>query len=487
MSYYRNIIESISSGFLIYNADHYHIIDCNTVVSGMINSIREKLIGRDIRELFPQKERDELFEESDESPMLNMIETHMTTNDGDTLDIILSRGTVGEPEERLLIINVLDITHRVRMENALRESRKRYHELYENVPVGLIRTTVGGGILETNHATVDILGYPDQLSLHIAKASDLYASDEERTAILNALREPGSHIMREVRFKKYSGDTIWVRLTLQRVVDVETGLAYLDGVIEDISDAKARESERQAVEAIRNRMQRMEAIETLTGGIAHEFNNILAGMSLHLQLISHRRGGETKDAQISEMEKLVQRAVHIVDGLLSTLGVTYEDAAVWDLENVLDEVLGRMKTDSKISGRIRRKRHGHPLLVRGSGKAVGVAIREVLNNALTAAGPGGVVIVATDHRGTDFILADSAAKSEAGYAVIEIHDSGPGMDSETVDRILEPYYTTEEFGKGKGLGLTRAYGIVKQHDGTLILESRPGEGTVVKLFFPIAQ
>jgi two-component system cell cycle sensor histidine kinase/response regulator CckA len=277
---------------------------------------------------------------------------------------------------------------------------------------------------------------------------------------------------------------IEVELSGQRTVHLHVApcdqgvLVYL----QDVTDQKRM----QARLAQRNRM---ESVGQLAGGVAHDFNNLLSAIRLRADelLLRHALGDPSYDS-LAEIRETVGRAASVVRQLL-----TFSRRATLQRE-ALD--LGEALTDTAVLLR-RLVREDVKLaidygpnlpLVRIDRSQLETAIINLVVNARDAlrAKGGGVVRIATAR----LTLADAKALGYAGVdlpelALIEVADNGPGIEPEALSKIFEPFFTTKPIGEGTGLGLATVYGVVKQADGWIAADSRPGEGARFRIFLPV--
>jgi PAS domain S-box-containing protein len=261
------------------------------------------------------------------------------------------------------------------------------------------------------------------------------------------------------------------------------------GTILDITDRKKAEDEKLKLEEQIRHSQKMEAVGTLAGGIAHDFNNILMAMTGYCALIERRTA---EDSPIrTYLDKLVastERAAALTRSLLAysrkqSLNAKPVDlnAIVKKVEDLLSRLLGEdiELAVSPAEG---------PLTVIADSLQIEQVLMNLSTNARDAMLQGGILKIATDrlYLGPDFIKANGFG-IPGRYALLTVSDSGSGMDETTRERIFEPFFTTKEVNKGTGLGLSIAFGIIKQHNGYLIVSSELGKGTTFNIYLPLTE
>lgn len=251
------------------------------------------------------------------------------------------------------------------------------------------------------------------------------------------------------------------------------------------------QNRRQELERKLRRSQKMEAIGMLAGGVAHDLNNILSGIISYpeLMLLDMTENDPLRE-RLKRIKSSGEKAALIVQDLLTLArrGVSVQDPV--DLNDVVESFLGSPEC-AEILLR-------HPkVIVKSSlclklGPIIGSAVHlsktlmNLFSNAAEAMPDGGIITISTEKRYVDTQASDYAPVKQGEYAVLAVSDGGIGIAEEDLDRIFEPFFTSKEMGRsGSGLGMAVVWGTVKDHDGDINVESRPGKGTIFTLHFPI--
>ena len=284
--------------------------------------------------------------------------------------------------------------------------------------------------------------------------------------------------------KRPSGEVFDTEISLNRI---ELGdEIYLQAIIRDITERKRLEAQLQHA-------QKMEAIGTLAGGIAHDFNNILGGIMGYIDLLKmEMKPGSKQQKILMTIENAGKRAIELTKQLLMF-------SRKEGLETRCFDINGSIRNVSNLLSRTLDKRieivldldENIPGVIGDSGQLEQM-IMNLCVNASDAMPQGGILRIKTGFVDLDYVNGDAriwkylrgSDLEEKRYIVLEISDTGCGMDEETRRRIFEPFFTTKEVGKGTGLGLAMVYGIVKNHKGSIHVESKPGEGTLFTIFLP---
>lgn len=247
---------------------------------------------------------------------------------------------------------------------------------------------------------------------------------------------------------------------------------YLLGISQDITEQKRMEEDRRRMEGELHRIQRMESLGSLAGGVAHDMNNVV-GAILALASI-HQEKATADDRLQKDMGTIVTaclRARTLVRGLLGFARQELAEITLVDLNGLVREevsllertTLGRVHLVVDLDGALRP--------ITGDPAALSHALMNLCVNAVDAMPEGGTLTLSTRN-------------CEDGRVRLEIADTGTGMPPEVLEHALEPFFSTKPQGKGTGLGLSIVYGTVKAHRGTLDLRSTPGQGTCAILHFP---
>ena len=367
-----------------------------------------------------------------------------------------------------------------RSEEALRRSEASYRSLIEGAAYGIYRSDLQGRLLEVNPALVEMLGYDSEADLLSRNlAADVYADPAERAQLIARHQDQDRFQGVEVNWKRKDGSVLAVRLTGRPVLDAEGRLEYFEGIVENVA-------ERRALEDQLRQSQKMEAVGQLAGGIAHDFNNLLEVIMGYSDLLveslppegPHRR-------QAEEIYKAGKRAAGLTRQLLAFSRKQVLQPRVLDLNAIVTDLTKLLRRT--IGEHIEFAARLSPAL--GRVKADPNQLEQILMNlavnARDAMPHGGSLQLETSNVTVDEAFAQQHTGLRPGdYVLLAVADTGSGMDLKVQARVFEPFFTTKEKGKGTGLGLATVYGIVKQSDGYIAVESAPGQGTRFRIYLP---
>jgi two-component system, cell cycle sensor histidine kinase and response regulator CckA len=371
-----------------------------------------------------------------------------------------------------------DITERRRAEQALRRADTASRMLVQQAPFGIFRATPEGALLSVNPALVDMLGYESEaelLTCHLDR--DVFKEPAARARYLVQMNDAGGAVETQALWRRKDGESITVRLYGRSV-------RFPDGRVECHEVFAEDVSERRGLEEQLRQAQKMEAIGELTGGIAHDFNNLLTIILANAELLA-RGPDEASLRDIVSAAVSGRLMVNQLLGFARRSSLTLEPVHLGQLLNDLCAVLRRV-----LPADIELLVFADEDLpeVMADGHAVEQILLNLVNNARDAMPDGGVLRLETSCTWISDAqrrVVGPGAASE--YACLAVDDTGAGMDEATRERAFEPFFTTKPVGKGTGLGLATVYGLVKQHGGFVQIDSAPGAGTRLRIYFPVAE
>jgi PAS domain S-box-containing protein len=366
----------------------------------------------------------------------------------------------------------------------LREQDEKYRTIIENIEEGFFEVDLAGNFTFFNTSVCNITGYSAEELLGMNNRD--YTTPENAKKMFNIMNkvyttaEPSE--VTDVEIIRKDGATITVELNAYLVQDQEGNPVGFRGVVRDVSQRLLAEMEKRKLENQLQQAQKMEAIGNLAGGIAHDFNNILMGMqgNTSLMLLDIDTGHPHYD-KLRSIQKYIENGAALTKQLLGfARGGKYE-VRTTDLNELIEKtarMFGRTKKEIKIHTSQLREIWN----VEVDQGQIEQVLLNIFVNAWHAMPDGGDL-----HLMTENVIIDDdfnkPFKVEAGkYVKISIIDTGAGMDKTTQLRVFEPFFTTKEMGRGTGLGLASAYGIVKNHGGFIDVFSEPGKGATFSIY-----
>ncbi|MFZ5572522.1 MAG: two-component system sensor histidine kinase NtrB [Thermodesulfobacteriota bacterium] len=397
---------------------------------------------------------------------------------GDRLEELV-RIRTGELEEanRLLKSNLMELEA---AHKAVRSSESQVRKIIENSPVG-IRIAQNGRYVYVNPKLVAMFGYakPEDIigrpveALFVPEQAELIRSRGKERVAGNQVP-----VTYELQGVTRSGSTLDLAVWLS-VIDYQGAPAILGFIVDIGLEKKLRQQIFQT--------QKMESMGVMAGGIAHKFNNALSLITGSIDLV---RQVQPDTGRIQQYLDNMLKAVEQMAGLNRMLIAFSRQGKYWTTDMLLNSVIREtammipeLKADNR---RIEFQLTDNLPNIRADHTQVQMVVTAVLRNAMEATGRDGRIVIRTLGRSvTPETAAENPGMSAGEYVCLVIEDNGAGMDEQTRRRVFEPFFTTHF--QGRGLGMAAVYGIVKNHGGWVGVESQPGKGTVVTIFFPLAE
>jgi PAS domain S-box-containing protein len=480
-----------------------------------------ELIGRTVREAFPELEAQQFFD------LLDHVYASGKVVTGRARPLRLRRAPGGEPEERLLdfvfqpiadaagrVTGIFaqghDVTEHHQAELALRESEERFRLIADSAPVPMWVTRVDRTRSFVNRAYVEFLGISYEQAVNFDWRKVIHPDDAPRILAESAAGEASLKTFELVgRYRGGDGGWHWLRSTSQPrwgpggehagfigaahdITEMKVAEAVLREVNEtlerrvaertaDLSAAldrlQAEVGERLKAEEALRQAQKMEAVGRLTGGIAHDFNNLLTPIMGGLELIAAR----VEDPRLKRIAETAlestRRGAKLTGQLLAFSRIQRISMAPVAVNEVIESMLRLLRHTIGSAVEIETRLDPEAGFGLCDANQLENAILNLAINARDAMPEGGTLTIATGRLRLDEELDHPSGE----FVRVTVSDTGDGMTPDVLARATEPFFSTKPLGKGTGLGLAQVYGIARQSGGTLRLNSEPGKGTSVDI------
>jgi len=309
---------------------------------------------------------------------------------------------------------------------------------------------------------------------------DVYWDSAQRDGVVSRFEKSTEGAAFEVQLKRKDGSPVWVDVHARTVMDAAGQPSYFEGFVYDLTGRKNLEVQfRQA--------QKMEAVGRLAGGVAHDFNNLLTVIGSCTDFIlGDPTLPEEHRADLGEVRKATDRATSLTRQLLAFGRTQVLRPSTLNLNDRLAELHPMLKRLFETTIDIRIEPAADLWAVRADPTQVEQVLLNLALNARDAMPEGGVLTFSTENTviGETTLPDQEYVMKPGDYVLLKVRDTGVGMDTDTQRKVFEPFFTTKEIGKGTGLGLATAYGIVKQSGGYIKLRTAPGKGAEFLIYLP---
>ena len=381
-----------------------------------------------------------------------------------------------------------DITARRQMEEARRRSEEKYRAVFENAAVGIDLVDHNGRFVEVNSALARMLGYAQEELRGRAIQDVTHPEDREISLrrLDDLLSGATSSYRLEKRYLRKDGSILWADLSVSSIRDDTGRHVATIGVIQDITERKHAEKERERLQVQLSQARKMESVGRLAGGVAHDFNNMLGVILGQTELaLEQLNPDQPLFADLHEIRKAARRSADLTRQLLAFARRQTIAPKALDLNETVEGMLNMLRRiiGEDIHMEWKPGRHVWPIKMDPS--QIDQILANLCVNARDAiAGAGKLIIQTGNARFDDACRTEQWEVIPGDFVLLSVSDNGCGMDRETLDNLFEPFFTTKEVGKGAGLGLATIYGIVKQNNGFIHVHSEAGQGSTFKIHLP---
>jgi len=369
----------------------------------------------------------------------------------------------------------------------LEDSEKRYRSIFEGAIEGIFQETPEGSLITANPAMAKIFGFSSKEDL-IQNCTDtgkqLYAHPQIRQHLLQELKKHQIVKNTPLKMRHKKGHSLTIAMTARLVHDDNNNLLYIEGLLSDIS-------QQQQLEAELRQAQKMEAIGTLAGGIAHDFNNILSALFGYIELARMRVHNDKKlDSHLSNALAGAHRARDLVQQILTFSRKADQEKKPFPLAMVVKEAGKLLRSSIPTTIEITIDIRSQAIIIADPTQIHQVLMNLCTNSYHAMESTGGSLTISLydqEIKNDQQQAPKNGSLPPGTYAVLEITDTGSGMDTETQAKIFEPYFTTKKQGKGTGLGLALVHGIINHCHGKIEVRSSIDTGTTFRIFLPTVE
>jgi len=499
---YLTLLESIPDSVYVLDREWRYAM-VNDAAVRFVGIPRDKLLGNRLVDLFPLN-KDKPFEEAFKKVMNSGIP------DVFTAEFDFEDGRKGWCEVRVtpvpegILCITRDITEGKNSEISLQRNEEKFRTMIDWTYDWELWVDPGGEVVYMSPAALRITGYsPGEFIANPRLMKDVvYGEDrgkwDDHYKCHGDLACGACDL--EFRILTKDGSVRWISHICQPVFGEDGTYLGRRASNRDITELKKSEQEREEVQKQLAQAQKMEAIGTLAGGLAHDFNNVLGAMRGSLEIIASYLEKEqlSNEAKINKYMdtalKSTVRATDIIRQLLVMSRREDNNPVPMDLMTSLEHIQRIAQNSFPKSVSLEFPASGDTLYIHADRTQIEQALLNICVNASHSMtimrdegeAEGGVLSVKTGRMkpGPDFINSHNGANGEIYYVMIRIADTGVGMDADIIKNIFEPFFTTKEHTAGTGLGLSMTYSIIRAHQGFIDVESRKGSGSVFTVYLP---
>jgi PAS domain S-box-containing protein len=388
--------------------------------------------------------------------------------------------------------------HNARTFEMMQASEEKYRVLVESANSIILRINTKGEVTFVNRFAKEFYGYDEAEMLGrnilglIVPENDLKGRDLS-SAMKVFLSSPEAYDTMESENILKNTERVWINWSSKAIYNKEGNLSEILCVGYDTTARKKAEHEKRQLETQLIRAQKMEAIGSLAGGVAHDLNNILSGITSYPELLlmeipegspmrkavqTIKKSGDKAAAMVQDLLTLARRGVNVSNVVdLNTILRDYFESPEF---SKLQEYHPHVNFDIRLDDELK--------YILGSEVHLGKTLMNLVSNAAEAMHKGGTVFVSTGNKYLDKPLKGYDTVSQGEYAVLSVADNGIGISEDDLRRIFEPFFSKKVMGRsGTGLGMTVVWSTVKDHNGYIDVESKEGEGTRFDLYFPVTR
>jgi PAS domain S-box-containing protein len=485
---YQVLFDGVSDAVFIHTVGGT-ILEANQVALNMFGLQKEQLGKCKAQQLVPQSQiqllnnsRRQLIEQQNQA----VFEIDTITPGGNIIPTEIHARKICYRDQEVILSVVRDISDRKRAEYDLRQSERKYRTTFQAIPDSITISDLETGVyLEVNEGFTQISGYDrEEVIGKSVLELKLFKNPDDRAKLVEGIKQFGRVQELELPYIDKQGKVLDIAVTAKPIE--YGGRKCILSVGRDITSFKAAEAQRKQLQSELQHAKKMQAIGTLAGGVAHDFNNVLQVISGYVELMKiYTDTSDTQAKHLKQIMSSVDRARDLVRQLLTFSRKVEPVLKPLDINQEVSLAVGLL--ERMIPKMINIEFHpGHDLrLVNGDATQLEQVLLNLGANARDAMPSGGKLFI---HTGNITIGANHEQArldlAPGEYVLLTVKDTGRGIQEESLEHIFEPFFTTKDVGRGTGLGLATVFGIVESHKGKILCKSKLNHGTAFEIFLP---
>lgn len=479
---YRSLFEESRDAIVITTKDG-KFLDANRAALELFGYNKKEFLKLDVKRIYANP--------NDRQTFVNTVERKGAVRDYEIkfqrkndlqMDCLVTSSVRREKARNVVSFQsiIRDITQRKRAENKLRQSEEKYRMVVENSNEAIIIVR-DGRVAFFNPRAQEISGYsPKELTMK-SFAELVHPEDQHLLVTQFTKKEQSEKVTRVYTFRLLAkgGKTKWIEMNSVFVEwdAIPANLCFLN----DITEHRRLQEELA-------RAQRLESAGRVASQIAHDFNNLLSPLSAYPVLIREELPEKHPVlSMLDEMSEAANKIAEINQQLLALGRRGHYSMELINLNNLVHEVIMSQNLPKGIT--IKQQFASRLFPIEGGSTQLTRALINLLNNAREAMNDKGTLKITTENTYLDSPLKGYQTIARGEYVKLQISDSGAGIRPEIIDQIFDPFFTTKKMDRmrGSGLGLSVVHGIIKDHEGYILVDSKVGKGTTFSLFFPVSR
>jgi PAS domain S-box-containing protein len=482
---YRRLFEAAQDGILILDVDTGRINDVNPFLVKLLGYPHGEMVGKTVGELSPFKDiwsNKVMLERLQEDGYVRYHDLPLETRDGRKIAVEFVSNVYQAGDKKVIQCNIRDITERKRVEEDLRWKTAFLEAQVDSALDGILVVDNQAKKILQNQRLNDLWKIPQ----HVAENKDDAVQIE---FIASQTKNPRQFADKVAYLYSHPDDVS------RDEIELVDG-TFLDRYSSPVRDKAGKHygriwtfrdiTEQRKMEGQFRHSQKMDAIGQLAGGVAHDFNNILAVIQMQADLLKTENGITPAQLETAmEIGKAVQRASALTRQLLLISRKQTLQLRDLDLNESINEMTKMLRRTLGENIKLQFKFAMQDLFIHADAGMMDQILMNLAVNARDAMPKGGQLVIETS--AVDFdesVRAHSALARPGSFVCLSVSDTGCGITPENLPRIFEPFFTTKEVGKGTGLGLATVFGIVQQHQGWINVYSEVGHGTTFRVYLP---
>ena len=492
---YSSLFKNNHSVMLLIDPESADIVEANPAACSFYGWSQEELTSMKITDInmLPNEQVFQEIEQAKSESRYHFFFRHRLANE-EIRDVEVYSGPIRLHGKKLLYSIIHDISERKRAEQALRESKDVFQKVFESQRDALfiLDASVPARISDCNPTAAKVFGYNRQEML--GRTTNFLHVDESslrkfQEQLYPAVTERGFFHLAEFEMKQKDGTVFPTEHTVLGLEDEKGERIGWVSVVRDITEREQAEEEKKKLEGQLLQTKKLEAISTLSGGVAQELSNLFQAVHGYVERLMW--GKEQDDPRYQELLEITNAAFRgavLSKRLLAFSGIIESRKHPIDLNQEIKKVHKLLMRTMPETIKLELHLANEITIINGDPNQIEQALLALAVNARDAMPGGGKIIIETKR----MILDDDFLRTHAGAAMgecalITVSDTGPGLGQKTLEHVFDPFYSKEDNSEKTGLGLSMVYGIVKNHGGYISCSSEPKVGTTFMIYLPVTE